>query len=113
MKMTVSMKMEMKTQTKKKKAGEEEEERERKGKRNRERERKRKRKRRRERKRKSTRKSTTVAFAATQTHKKFCLLCFVCPLPVLLMWTPRSAANVPNASSTRTICAKYVPNMSV
>ena len=41
------------------------------------------------------------------------LLCFVCPLPVLLMWTPRPAANVPNASSTRTICAKYVPNMSV
>ena len=33
------------------------------------------RKRKRERKRKRKRKSTTVAFAAIQTHKKFCLPC--------------------------------------
>ena len=40
------------------------------------------------------------------------LLCFVCPLPVLLMWTPRPAANV-HKGLTHThnlceICTQYV-----
>ena len=41
----------------------------------------------------------------------FFALCFVCPLPVLLMWTPRPVANVHKGTCKSHPHAQFVSNM--